>query len=223
MFSAFKKVILDTGIQSVGGMIIPLCSNKRKFEYLEYSDVISDPIDLEQITNIPKTINFGTAETGAFSIDFSSNITTGGDGKEIGMYFLQGKFGICFPRGKNSFRNAHIIEAETPAFWFLNTNKKLGSSIRAMCMSFDHCGLAGEALLKEKNYKDALYCYEQYSDREKLKHIKPQLIDRYFAGYSVALFNSGKKAEALKVLESEIEINQFSILCKRHYKKMKEL
>jgi hypothetical protein len=212
LFNCFKRVIWDSKIEGVGGVIVPLCSDNGKFSYINYTDIISDPLRLEEFSVKPKPISFGTPQGGGYAVEFSYNSPLGGDGKEVGYYFLQGGFGVIFPENEKGFRNAQLVKASNPALWALETHKILKNGITLGFMTIDHCGIAGEKLLNEGKFKDACFCYElgknskEFEGREKIR-------DRYFAGYATALFNCGDNQQAVKLLLSEMAINPKAFRC----------
>lgn len=203
LFNSLKSVIWDTSIAGVGGMIIPLCTHNGKFQYMHYADISSDPLNVEDFTDEPKAIEFGTAAEGGYSVEFCNDTPHGGRGKNTGFYFLQGGFGIIFPANVDGFRNAELVKAGNPAFWVLETNQRLGNGIGTGYLSIDHCGIAGEELLKSEKYQDALFCYEIVKDLKALNE-RPSVYDRYIAGYATAMFNCGKHQEAITMLQTQV-------------------
>ncbi len=213
LFNSLKSVIWDTNISGVGGVIIPLCVSNGKFQYMSYADVNSDPLNIEDFTDEPKPIEFGTAEKGGYSVEFCDDNPYGGQGKNIGFYFLQGGFGIVFPENTNSFRNAELIKASSPAFWVLETHNRLGNGIGSFYISADHCGMAGEASMNLEKYQDALFCYEIVKDLKTMEG-RPDIYDRYIAGYATAMYNCGRHQEAIAMLQAQVSqqnVSPFSI------------
>jgi len=219
MYWSFKQVIRDSGIAGVGGVIVPLCTDGGNFRYMNYADVVSDILSPEDFSDEPRPITFGTTAGGGYSVEFCDDIPHGGFGREVGYYFLQGGFGIIFPANEKGFRNAEVVKAKSPAYWVLNTRKRLGHAIASQYLTEDHCGIAGEELLKSHNYVDALFCYELGKSSKSLKD-RPAIRDRYMAGYATALFNSGRKSEAINVLQSEIKENTNNLCCEKILNKM---
>lgn len=199
LYRALKDVIGDAQIPSVGGMVVSLCTDRQRFRYLNYADVTSDPLNITDFNETPKIIEFGTALRGGYSVEFGDDTPRGGDGKNVGFYFLQGGFGIVFPSDPSGLRSARVVKAKNPAYWTLETTRQLGHGIASSYMSADHCGIAGEELLKSKRHQDALFCYELGKDWKPLRE-RPSVHDRYFAGYAMAMFNCGKQAEAIAML-----------------------
>lgn len=203
LFHAFKGVIWDTNVSGVGGVIIPLCTDKGRFRYINYVDITSDSLNIEDFIDEPKKIEFGTAVGGGYSVEFSDDTPYDGQGRNIGFYFLQGGFGIVFPANKNGLRNAELVKAKNPAFWILETAKRFGDGIASGCLSVDHCGIAGEEFLKLEKYQDALFCYQIVKDLRTLEE-RPAVCDRYIAGYATAMFNCGKHQEAITMLQAQV-------------------
>ncbi len=222
LFQSLKSVIWDKNIPSVGGVIVPLCTHKGIFRYMGYADVISDPINISDITEEPTPIEFGTAEHGGYSVEFWDDTPNGGAGMEVGFYFLQGGFGISFPKGIREVRNATIVKAENPAYWVLETRKLLGHGISSGYLSEDHCIRAGEKLLKAEQYEYALFCYELRKDSKSLIE-RPAVYDRYMAGYATAMFNCGKKADAVNLLQPIVNDSKNNPYCCTMLAKMRDL
>lgn len=204
LFSSLKKVIWDTNISGVGGLVVPLCTDDGRFQYLNYADVTSDPLNIENFGDEPKSIEFGTAAGGGYSVEFSDDTPYGGQGRNVGLYFLQGGFGVVFPPNEQGLRNAELVRAKNPAFWVLNTGKKLGHAVASGYLTEDHCGIAGEELLQAERYQDALFCYELRKDSKTLKD-RPVVYDRYLSGYATAMFNCGRAFEAVDILATQTE------------------
>jgi hypothetical protein len=183
-----------------------------QFRYINYADIVSDPLRLEEFSANPKPITFGTPQGGGYAVEFSDNSPLGGNCKEVGYYFLQGGFGVIFPENEKGFRNARLVKALNPALWALETHKILKNGITLGYNSINHCMIAGEKLLKEEKFKDACFCYElrmnskEFEGQEKIR-------DRYFAGYTTALFNCGDNQHAVKVLLKEIGGNPNAFRC----------
>ncbi len=219
LFASFKNVIWDSEATGVGGLIVSLCTDGGRFRYLHYADVTSDPLRIEDFGEEPKTIEFGTAAGGGYSVEFGDDTPYGGEGRNVGLYFLQGGFGVVFPPNENGFRNAQLVRAKNPAFWVLETSKRLGHGISSMYMSEDHCGMVGEELLQAGRYADALRCYELRKDSKSLPD-RPKVYDRYVAGYATAMFNCGRPFEAIDMLATHLEKHRQSPYCERMMEKM---
>jgi hypothetical protein len=199
LYDAFKRVVSDSCFPSVGGVVVPLCTDQGRFRYMNYADVTSDPLNLAGFIGAPERIEFGTAMAGGYSVEFLDDAALGGDGKDVGFYFLQGGFGVVFPPDANGLRKAKLVIAPNPAHWVLQTRKFGGHGIASSYMTEDHCGTAGEELLQAGANEDALYCYELRKDSKTLPE-RPDIHDRYFAGYATAMFNSGDPARAIAML-----------------------
>jgi len=224
LYNAFRNTILDSNVDGVGGIVIPLCTHNGKFRYMPYADVTSDLLSIKDFVDEPKQIKFETALGGGYSIEFCDDTPYGGCGKNVGLYCLQGGFGITFLPTDSSFRKATVVKASNPAFWILETQKRLGNAIGSGYINPDHCGIAGESLLEIGEYQDALFCYEIFEDLKKLEEIlegRPAVIDRYIAGYATALFNCGKHHEALLILQTQIRKQSTSMYCLNTYKELK--
>lgn len=209
MFNARKHVIWDESIRSVGGSVIPLCSHEYRFEYMNYADVTSDPFELPEGETI---IEFGTAESGGYTTEFTDDKADSGDGRTVGTYFLQGGFGILYLQNDSSLRVPVLIRAENPAFWELETYKKTGHALSCGILNEEHCRVAGEKLLRAQQEIDAIYCYERGLERPTLRNA-PAYFDRYLSGYATAVFNSGRRDEAIAMLSEHIAENSTSPGC----------
>lgn len=211
MFSALKQVIWDPRYPSVGGAIIPLCTDNGRFRYMNYADVTSDPLRLEDFTSTPKAIEFGTAEKGGFAMEFNDDSPHAGLGNEVGIYFLQGSLGIIFPAAEDGFRPAEVLPAKNPALWVLETSRRLGSGVSSSFLSADHCGIAGEDLWSKEDHQGAHFCYELGLNQ--LKHLSSAQLDRYSHGRAAALANIGRRQDAIDLLTSSIRENPVTKLC----------
>jgi len=212
MTSAFNAVLKNEDIKTVGGILVPLCTHKGVFEYMTYSNAISDPFEITKVMKSGKPIDFGTAEHGSFSVELCDTSPHGGSCKNIGFYFLQGGFGVVFPPNSNGLRRSKIVKAFNPAIWVLNTSKVYGNGVASSYMTPDHCGIAGESLMQEQKWKDALYCYELGKDAKDLKE-RTAVFDRYMSGYAVSMFNVGQQEDAIALLEKLVDENSSLPLC----------
>lgn len=203
LFNSFKCVIWSHDVPTVGGVIVSLCSDNGKFSYMNYADVISDPIKISEYTTSPKAINFGTAESGGYAVEFNENSADGGDGREIGFYFLQGGFGIYFPEDNNRFRYAKVIVAESPAHWNFKTKEIIGTAISSQFITPDHCRIAAEQCISFNNFIDAIKYYEM-ANLAVLETKQIELIDRFYSGYAYALIRLEYFQRASQLLTSAI-------------------
>jgi hypothetical protein len=222
MFQSLKHVVWNKNIPSVGGVIIPLCTHNGAFRYMGYADVISDPINIDDFSEEPKAIEFGTAENGGYSVESWDDSSNEGNGRETGFYFLQGGFGVCFAIGKGGIRNAKIVKAKNPAYWVLETKKLFGHGIGSGYLSEDHCGEAGEEFLRSEQYEDALFCYELRKDAKTLSH-RPAIFDRYMSGYATAIFNCGRQQDAIQLLQALVNGGNHLPNCQSMLSKMRSV
>lgn len=222
MYESLRHVILDDRVPSVGGIAISLCTDQGKFCYLPYADTVTDQLNVESFSDEPKPIQFGTARGGGFTVDVSSDLDYGGDGKTVGLYCLEGKFGVIFPMTPNGFREAELVKAKNPAYWVLETKKRLGSGISSMCLSEDHCLAAGRELLIAEKEEEALYCFKLRLDSRSLIE-RPAIFDVYVAGYATALFNLGNQGQALEILNTHIQRHSDARVCREQLNKMQSV
>jgi hypothetical protein len=220
-YEALKQVILDERVPSVGGLIIPLCTDNGKFCYINYVDITSDPVSLSEFKAGLTVIEFGTPAKGGYSVEFCNDIPYDGQGNNIGYYFLQGGFGIAFPPTQTGFRIPKIVPAENPAYWILETKKLLGYGIGCGFLTADHCAIAGEKLLQQDKAEDALFCYELRKNDKSLTH-RPALQDRYVSGHATAMFNcdTSQQTAAIQMLEEFINTHSIALSCKRQLQRM---
>lgn len=191
MFKSFKAVIDDPACTSVGGVILPLCTNKGRFQYMYYASVFA-PLDQSMYG---KPLPFGTAANGGYAVE----LCTDEERSEPGFYFLQGGFGLFYPRTSSGFRRATIVRAENPAYFLLESSKSLGCQLRSGYMTVDHCIAAGSALQDSGKYEDALLCLEA-GQADKSLPARPDVRDYYMARFAVALAQCGQHAKALFIL-----------------------
>ena len=192
MFDSFKAVIEDVAHPTVGGAVIPLCTHNGEFQYLNYATVFS-PFDKTMLNGQP--IPFGTAVNGGYAVE----LCTDKDAKEPGFYFLQGGFGLLFPRQDSGFRRASILQAESPAYFVLEAGKVLRHQILSCYTTPDSFGIAGASLYALAKYDDALKCYELGDGYETLKN-RPLVRDRYIGQFAAALYACGDKDKAISIL-----------------------
>ena len=222
MLDSFVELLKSGNICSVGGVTVSLCTDKSEFRYMNYANTISNPLNFENIKNGQNIVDFGSAQNGSFSVEFSDASIYGGSFSDIGFYFLNGGFGIIFPQNSYFLRYAKTIKADNPAFWILNSSKEYGYGVGLSFLTPDHCGIAGEQLLKEKKWSDAVYCYELcIKSQEHLK--KTGIFDRYIDGYAVGLFNSGRREESVALLRNIMSTNSPLPMCNKRYFQLLEL
>ena len=199
MFNAFKRVILNEGAGNVGGVLISLCTDNGKFQYMPYANAMKEPVKGGEFNDTLQVFKFGTAQDGGYTVDFNDDRWCGGLGDNIGYYFLQGGFGIVFLRNDNFLRTAHVLDALTPVHWVLNTTKEFGSGIGSFLLNPNLSGSVGESFLDSERYDDALFCYRLSLDSiNQEDYVK--IYDRYIAGYATSIFHLGEKEEAIRVL-----------------------
>jgi hypothetical protein len=221
LYSTFRRIVFDSTIPAVGGLIVPLCTHQGNFEYMSYVDVVSDVYEWADLKSDVVTIEFGTAAGGGYSVELTTGEGKGRD-SNLGYYFLQGGFGVVFPEGPNGLRKAKLLRASNPAEWVLKTEDELGQPLKSMYMTGDHCGLLGEQYLKVSDYSTAVRCYALgKDDKQLLRH--PSKRDRYFAGYATALFNAGARDEAISMLLAEVARKPGTTHCFDQLKQMLKL
>lgn len=219
LFDALRRVVEDVSIPSVGGMIVPLCTDKGVFRFINYAG--SSIFRREAFGEGWQPTDFGTTELGGYSYDFGTDEPRGGKGDEIGFYLLQAGFGVIFPANAAGFRRADIVKAESPPIWVLNTSKRLGSGIASTFDSPQHCGIAGERFLEAGNFDDAIFCY-QLGDLNRLIEEQPGLADRYVAGHAAALASLHRPQEAIALLDIEIKRTPSANRCRQLSEEIKQ-
>lgn len=223
MKAAFKKAIHLEGIKEVGGIVVPLCSYEGQFRFLRYIEAISDPVEISKFTSEFKSIDFGTAEKGSFSVELCDSEPKGDNQENIGFYFLQGKFGLIFPKNKNNFRSAQVIKADNPAFWVLNTSKIYDDKgINSIYNNIEYCIMASEELTSKGEFRDAVFCYEILKDITDFEK-RFDIHDRFMAGYGLAIFNSGEWKKAIELLESILQKHPNFLSCTNNLKQIKNI
>jgi len=177
LLNALKEIVENSHFPSVGGVIVPLCTDKGKFTAMNYFGATSDILDTSKFNGEPFAIDFGTAEGGGFTIEFSGEHDPDNP-NSVGFYFLQGKFGLYFLPNANGLREAVIVRAENAPLWTRETQKLLGKAIPSGFAGTDACGIAGEQMFKAGKWDDALYCYELGFEKPHFADT-PQKRDRY--------------------------------------------
>ena len=212
LFDALRRVVEDVSIPSVGGMIVPLCTDRVVFRFINY--VGSSIFACEPVGEGWQPTDFGTTDLGGYSYDFGTDEPRGGKGDEIGFFLLQAGFGVVFPANASGFRRAELLRAESPPIWVLNTSKRLGKGIVCSFDSPQHCGIAGERFLEAENFGDALFCY-QLGELKRLIKEQEGLADRYVAGHGAALASLGRPQEVIELLDIEIKRTASANRCRQ--------
>lgn len=211
LYAAMKSVVEQSALTAVGGVPIVLATDEGCFQYLDYIDVLSDPLPL--LTSAPQQINFGTAAQGGFLMDFGTTLPFAGNPKDIGILFPQGKCGIAYAPDSGGFREARFVRAETPVHWILETRKLFGTPVYSSVLSEEHCIVVGESLIDNGQHADAAFCYElRWNSRWLENHPAP--LDRYAAGYATALWNLGEPTRAMSIIAKIIETSPVSTACR---------
>ncbi|MGE0331455.1 MAG: hypothetical protein AB7P37_12245 [Ramlibacter sp.] len=211
LFNALEQVIADPNVPSVGGAVVPLCTDKGAFRYMCYAKSSAFyPTDGQE----KHTMHFGGPELGGYSIDLSDDSGRGGSGDEVGLYFLQGGLGVFFPANASGFRRASTLAPRSPALWVYETEQRLGHGILSMYLSAVHCFLAGEDLLAQGLPEKALFCYELRKDSRELTE-SPEIGDRYVAGHAESLYGAGKRNEAVHLICQRLVKFPGSPICRR--------
>jgi len=193
MYCSLREVCLNNTVRSVGGIIVPLCSNNNKFTYMYYMDSVLNSLDFQSAQSQPQLITYGSSSDGSCTVEFFGNA------KNPGYYFLQGGFGIVYLKNNFNLFEPKIISAVNPAHWAIETTLLLGEGFKSAFLNVDNCGELGDIFLKKEEYHKAIYCYELKVDDPQLLGDRKKICDRYIAGYATALFNIGeaKKADLL--------------------------
>ncbi|WP_322090033.1 hypothetical protein [Burkholderia cenocepacia] len=219
LFDSLRSVIIDPKIPSVGGIVVPLCSDSGNFRYINYADVTSDPLYLEEWGPEPKPIRFGTDKGGGYAMEFGDDRPRGGTGRNIGIYFLQGGFGAAFPDTSSRLRSPHLVRAPNPAYWTLNTERLLGQGIASSFLTSDHCGFTGEELLQLERWQDADFVYQLRDNLSDFAE-RPELLERYVVGRCIAKFNNDKQILAITELAEFTKTHMPSALAQQHLERM---
>ena len=202
LFDAIREIIENPEFPTVGGVIYPIATDKGRFQAMNYFSATSDILDESKFNGQPFKMDFGTAEGGGFTVDFGGQDDEG-DPNAVGLYFLQGKMGLCFLANANGLREAVIVRADNAPLWHRETQRLLGKPLLSGFTGPDACGIAGEDMLAQERYEDSIYCYELGLEAAKFSE-NPATRDRYVAGYATAIFNTGNFAKAIEIVEREI-------------------
>lgn len=212
IFQALKLVIEDLRFQSVGGAIVPLCVDNASFKYMGYVDRHSAILDLLETGVDGSAIEFGNAISGGYCTEFWDNSVAGGSGQDVGFYFLQGEFGVAFPRRTSGLREALLVKAENPAEWVLKTRQLYGAEVYSAYLNHHHCSASGRRFIETEDFVNALSYYNLKKDAAALSGSE-FFNDQFAAEYSLALFNSGHQAEAQRLLSKIADQHADAIIC----------
>lgn len=212
IFQALKLVVEDLRFQSVGGAIVPVCVEGASFKYMGYVDRHSAILDLSETGVDGRAIEFGNAITGGYCTEFWDNSVAGGSGQDVGFYFLQGEFGVAFPRRASGLREALLVKAGNPAEWVLKTRELYGAEVYSAYLNYDDCSSAGRRFIETGDFINALDRYELKKDAAALPGSE-FFNDQFAAEYSVALFNSGHQVEAQRLLSEITDQHADAMIC----------
>lgn len=120
IFNAFKVVVDDPALPEVGGAIVSLCTKSGRFVYMPYSEVFS-PHKLPP-PGVEQQVSFGTAEEGGYAVEACVDATH----RELGVYFLHGRFGLVYTPDETGFRSPLVIRAATPNGFVMGARAKVG-------------------------------------------------------------------------------------------------
>ena len=190
MWHGLQAVIDDPAFPTVGGVLIPLCTDKGSFRYINYTYIRAPLGDVPKATWT--TLDFGTPENGGYAIDLCTTL----DGREVAIYFLQGSFGVVFPRKASGMRVAQTLRARDPARFVFEAHSAAGNVFGCCFTNAHNWGLLGEELLSQHRYADASFCFDLGASDNILK-LNPVLRDRYISSFATALLFSGNPARAL--------------------------
>ncbi|MFC6282175.1 MULTISPECIES: hypothetical protein [Polaromonas] len=219
IFDALKAVVNDPDVPSVGGVIVPLCTDRGEFRYINYmGSSMFHPVTANGGSH---AMEFGTVQAGGYSFDFSDDKGRGGRGNEIGFYLLQAGFGVIFPADSSGFRRADLLRASTPTHWVLNTMKRFGHGFDSTYINPVECGIVGQSFLKEENFDDALFCFG-LGNIVLLEKENPHIMDRYQASHAVALLYTGQQNKAIGLLEAEIAKDRPAPVCSEVRQQIRE-
>lgn len=224
-YEALTATIDSKDVPGVAGVPIVLATRGDIFTYMHSTIISTDPLPLN-VTRVGffknespdsssgwKPLGFGTAELGGCTVEICDdwNERDQSGGGEVGIYYLQGGFGVLFPPSATGIRYALSVEAPNPAHWSLEAKRRLGRPIASMLLNMNHCIIAGEHYLKAGNYSDALASFELGTD---MRDVPLMLIDRFRAGYATALWNLDRRGESIEMFRSQFAASPNSPFCR---------
>ncbi len=137
--TALRYVIEDSSVPEVGGFAVPVGLHQGRFQYMEYTMVLTHPIRFDLMPQ-EFVVPFGTAAEGGYGFNLMPDPTSGSNG--LAVYFLQGRYGVAFtPKGgllrPIGFRNVSPLEFEE------EISGKLGLHVLSMFTKpEEHCSCA---------------------------------------------------------------------------------
>lgn len=205
MLHSLARVVGSREFPSVGGLVVPLCTDKGTFTFMNYAAVVSDLLRPEDFAEQPRRIAFGTAEGGGYQFEFAPSRD---EPTAIGFYLPPGEFGAVFQPDETGLQRARLLRARTPAHWSVVTQQVLGHEIPSSFCTADHCGSAGEEYLSMGRPEEATFCYRLRNASELSE--RPAVRDRYLHGLATALFQLGRETEASAILsEARLSMRPF--------------
>lgn len=219
LFNSLEKTCLDSEIESVSGLVVPMCSDSCIFKYTPY---MSGVTSLDKILNFSgeHNITVGSAESGSCNIEFMGKTVE--NRFALGVYFFQGKFGVCFMPNDKGLMVGRCLRCETAADWTLETKKILGEGMISAFLDEWDCLVTGERLGGQGEWDAAAYCYSLRADLTNLIDENPEAADRFLCGYCMCLHNLSRTEDAINMLNRWLPKLLITNLCDRFVAILKE-
>lgn len=216
MASAMDYVIENDSIPEVDGFRVNTVFTEGKFQYTSYvHSYMSDrPLIIEipeGVSSLSFPITHGTAENGGYTINFfrSSNFMYSG------IHILQGNFGIIYERTDNGLLRPTIIPNMDEVDFIDYAEDNFGISPSGHTQDRERkCILAGDGLLKEKDYIGALALYDKA-----LRHCYGKKRAIFYYRKAVVYADLGQLQEVIQLLseatksDSAYQKTAFSLVC----------
>jgi Tfp pilus assembly protein PilF len=105
---AMARVIADSDIEDVGGIVTMLATDEGGFKFIDYVDFLTHAIPLERIPAQMAPVPAGTAAQGGYSFNFMRGVANG-HAEVAAIYFKQGGFGFVYLPENGGFARPHPV------------------------------------------------------------------------------------------------------------------
>lgn len=106
--AAMARVIADSDIQDVGGIVAMVAYEEDGFKFIDYVDFLTHYIPSEQVPRQLAPIPAGTAAQGGYSFNFMRGVSNAHT-EVAAIYFKQGKFGFVYLPEDGRFLRPHPV------------------------------------------------------------------------------------------------------------------
>lgn len=105
---AMARVIADSDIEDVGGIVTIVANDESSFKFMDYVDFLTHAIPLEHIPAQMAPVPAGTVAQGGYSFNFMRGVANG-HVEVAAIYFKQGRFGFVYLPENGGFARPHPV------------------------------------------------------------------------------------------------------------------